>query len=156
MAYKHEIPLVATNDAYFKTRDMHEAHDALLCIAEGRYINEEDRRKVTKEHYLKSSEEMVELFKDIPEAIQNTALIAQRCSFLLKPINPLLPPFETEGSRDEIEELRAQVKEGLQWRLDNFENHADQKQYWDRMDYELKTITDMGFSRLFPNLFGFY
>ncbi|CAG0904864.1 unnamed protein product, partial [Cyprideis torosa] len=149
LAYKHDIPLVATNDAYFASPEMHEAHDALLCIAEGRYITEDDRRKVTKEHHFKTPDEMIELFQDIPEAIQNTVLIAQRCSFILKAIDPLLPPFETESGRNEIEELVEQVKEGLQWRLDNFVNHADPQAYWERMEFELDVIKGMGFPGYF-------
>ncbi|MCI5059715.1 MAG: DNA polymerase III subunit alpha [Alphaproteobacteria bacterium] len=150
LAYAHDIPLVATNDAYFADRDMYEAHDALLCIAEGRYITEDDRRKVTAEHYLKTPAEMVELFSDLPEAIQNTVQIAKRCSFVLKPINPLLPPFETEAGRDEVEELKAQVKEGLEWRLENFVgDKRDHKLYWDRMEFELETIISMGFPGYF-------
>ena len=64
LAYAHDIPLVATNDAYFTAPEMHQAHDALLCIAEGRYITEDDRRKVTAQHYLKTPKEMIELFVD--------------------------------------------------------------------------------------------
>jgi DNA polymerase III subunit alpha len=81
LAYKHDIPLVATNDCYFSEPDIYEAHDALLCIADGRYVTEENRRKVTPEHYFKSADEMIELFKDVPEAIDNTVVIAQRCSY---------------------------------------------------------------------------
>jgi len=120
LAYKHNIALVATNDCYFAERSGHEAHDALLCIADGRYITEDDRRKVTPDHYYKSPREMEELFADIPEAIQNTAIIAQRCGFLLEPISPILPPFDTKGDRTEVEELRAQAEDGLKWRLENF------------------------------------
>lgn len=158
LAYKHDIPLVATNDCYFPERKMHEAHDALLCIAEGRYVTEDDRRKVTPEHYLKSPQEMRELFSDLPEAVDNTLVIAQRCHFLLKPIDPILPPFDTEGGRSEVEELRAQSKEGLQWRLENFvftpdmdeEKRKDAaKPYWDRLDYELRVIEQMGFPGYF-------
>jgi DNA polymerase-3 subunit alpha len=149
LAYKHDIPLVATNDAYFKSRDMHEAHDALLCIAEGRYISEEDRRRVTKEHYLKSPEEMVHLFEDVPEAIENTVRIARRCSYLLQPIKPILPPFQTESGRNEFEELCEQAKAGLQWRLDNFAKGEDPKPYFERLDYELDVIEGMGFPGYF-------
>ncbi|MEM6810968.1 MAG: DNA polymerase III subunit alpha [Pseudomonadota bacterium] len=149
LAYEHDIPFVATNDVYFGSVDMHEAHDALLCIAEGRYISEEDRRKVTKHHFLKSEEDMVELFKDIPEAIQNTVHIAKRCSFLLKPIDPILPPFETEGDNDEVQELRAQSKAGLQWRLENYAKDEDPQPYWDRLEFELETIEGMGFPGYF-------
>ncbi len=149
LAYAHDIPLVATNNAYFTAPEMHQAHDALLCIAEGRYITEDDRRKVTREHYLKTPKEMIELFSDIPEAIHNTVLIAQRCSFILKEIDPLLPPFETASGRDEFEELEAQVKEGLEWRLNTFKNYAERDVYMERMAYELDIIKGMGFPGYF-------
>jgi len=149
LAYKHNIPLVATNDVFFGSPDMYEAHDALLCIAEGRYISESDRRTATKHHYLKSAEDMMALFADVPEAIANTVQIAQRCSFLLKPIDPILPPFDTKSGRDEVEELRAQAKEGLQWRLDNYAQDEDPQPYWDRLDFELQTIEGMGFPGYF-------
>lgn len=158
LAYKHDIPLVATNDCYFKERKSHEAHDALLCIAEGRYITEDDRRKVTPEHYFKSAQEMVELFADIPEAINNTLVIAQRCAFLLKPIAPILPPFETESKRPEADELAAQAKEGLEWRLEKFvyEEGLDDAEkekiagpYHERLEFELGIINQMGFPGYF-------
>lgn len=149
LAYEHNIPLVATNDTYFSSPEMHESHDALLCIAEGRYITEEDRRKVTTQHYLKSPDEMVELFKDLPEAVQNTVTIAKRCSYLLKPIDPILPAFQTESGHTEMEELEQQAKEGLQWRLDNFENNAAPEVYQDRLKYELDVISQMGFPGYF-------
>ncbi len=150
LAYKHDVPLVATNDCYFALRKGHEAHDALLCISEGRYVSEEDRRKVTAEHYFKTAKEMEKLFADLPEAIINTGVIAQRCSYLLKPIKPLLPAFETEGGRSEVEELRAQAKEGLDWRLDNFvEVGADRAPYYERLEFELDVIIGMGFPGYF-------
>ncbi len=150
LSYKHDVPLVATNDCYFTDRKAYEAHDALLCISEGRYVSEDDRRKVTPEHYFKSAKEMEKLFEDLPEAIQNTAVIAQRCSYLLEPIKPLLPPFETEGGRSEVEELRAQAKEGLDWRLDNFvDEGVDRKPYYERLEFELNVIINMGFPGYF-------
>lgn len=158
LAYKHNVPLVATNDCYYPNRDMHEAHDALLCIAEGRYVTEEDRRKVTPEHYFKTAREMRELFKDVPEAIDNTLIIAQRCGFLLEGVKPLLPPFETESGNDEIAELKEQANNGLQWRLENFvfdkdtdeaTKEAKRKEYQERLDYELDVIVKMGFPGYF-------
>ncbi len=149
LAYKHDIPMVATNECFFAKRAGHEAHDALLCIADGRYVSEDDRRTVTKEHYFKSAAEMSALFADIPEAILNTAVIAQRCSYLLKPIDPILPAFDTEGGRTEFEELAAQSKLGLQWRLDNFAADEDPKPYFERLDYELGIIKGMGFPGYF-------
>ncbi len=158
LAYKHDIPLVATNDCYFPKREMHEAHDALLCIGAGRYVTEDDRRKVTPEHYFKSAKEMRKLFADIPEAVDNTLVIAQRCGFLLTTIDPILPPFATEGGRSEIEELRAQSEAGLQWRLENFvfkgnEDESAKKEisipYKERLEYELGIIIQMEFPGYF-------
>lgn len=149
-AYRENIPLVATNDCYYLDPSMHEAHDALLCIAEGRYVTEKDRRKATKHHFFKSSEDMTKMFKDLPEAIANTSVIAKRCHFLLTSIKPILPPFETESGLGEVEELRRQSKEGLQWRIDNYvSSDVDTKPYWDRLDFELKTIESMGFPGYF-------
>lgn len=147
-AYEYNIPLVATNDCYFADKKSYEAHDALLCIAEGRYVTETDRRKVTPEHYFKSAELMAKLFEDVPEAIQNTLVIAQRCSFLLEPINPILPAFETQAGRTEVEELRAQAEDGLKWRLSLAPKDND-KTYWDRLDFELKVIANMGYAGYF-------
>ncbi len=158
LAYAHNIPIVATNDAYFTTREMYEAHDALLCIAEGRYISEPDRRRVTPHHSFKTAEDMVALFADLPEAIENTVQIARRCHFLLKTVNPILPPFATEGGRTEVDELTVQAEEGLRWRLDNYVLTPDMdaatrdkvtKDYKDRLSFELQTIIQMGFPGYF-------
>lgn len=149
-AYRENIPLVATNDCYFAEPKMHEAHDALLCIAEGRYISEDDRRRATKHHFFKSSEDMEKMFKDVPEAIANTAVIAKRCNFLLKSIKPILPPFQTESGLGEAQELRKQSREGLQWRIENYTAEGtDPKPYQDRLEFELDTIEKMGFPGYF-------
>ena len=148
LAYKHDIPLVATNDCYFSEPDIYEAHDARLCIADGRYVTEENRRKVTPEHYFKSADEMIELFKDVPEAIDNTVVIAQRCSYLLQAISPILPAFETEGGRSEFEELAAQAEEGLEWRLKNFVT-SEAEPYRERLKFELDVIKGMGYPGYF-------
>jgi DNA polymerase-3 subunit alpha len=158
LAYAENIPLVATNECYYPSADFYRAHDALLCIAAGRYISEDDRRKVTPHHYLKSPEEMVELFADIPEAIQNTVVIAKRCHFFLSVVKPLLPPFVSENGLPEPEELKRQAVEGLQWRLENFvftpDHSAEEKKsvlkvYEDRLAFELDTINKMGFPGYF-------
>src|SRR5690606_4980210 len=113
LAYAHDIPIVATNNCYFSDPDMHEAHDTLLCIAESSYVQDTNRRRVTPEHYFKSAEQMAELFKDLPEAIENTVNIARRCAFMLKEEKPILPSFVTEKGKSEEEELRAQSEKGL-------------------------------------------
>ncbi|HEY8962930.1 MAG TPA: DNA polymerase III subunit alpha, partial [Alphaproteobacteria bacterium] len=158
LAYKHDIPLVATNDVYFDTPDMHEAHDALLCIAEGRYVTEDDRRKVTPEHYLKSADEMRALFADLPEAVDNTIVIAQRCSHLLKAIDPILPPFSRGDGKTEIEIMEEEARAGLTWRLENYvltpemtpeEREATIRTYTERLDFEISTIKPMGYAGYF-------
>lgn len=89
------------------------------------------------------------MFADVPEAIANTAVIAQRCAFLLESIAPILPPFESPSGLSEIEELHKQAREGLQWRLDNYVKDGEHKPYWDRLDYELGVIEGMGFPGYF-------
>lgn len=92
-AYRRAIPLVATNDVYFPDADMYEAHDAFLCIGQGAYVNQDNRRQVTAEHRFKSGEEMKALFSDLPEAVEMTAEIARRCHWRPKPHAPILPRF---------------------------------------------------------------
>ena len=158
LAYAHNFPLVATNDVYYADRAMYEAHDALLCIAEGRYVSEDDRRKLTHEYYFKSPEEMKELFSDIPEAIDNTLIIAQRCSVKAEEHAPILPRFQTESGRDEADELREQGLQGLQMRLETQvftktmtteEKEALTKTYKDRLLFELNVINGMKFPGYF-------
>ncbi len=150
LAYARDIPLVATNDCYFVDRKAHEAHDALLCISEGRYVTEEDRRKVTPEHYFKSSAEMCALFADLPEALTNTVVIAQRCSYLLEAIDPILPAYATQAGRTEFEELSAEAHDGLQWRLIHFvDAGTNPAPYFERLAFELDVINSMGFPGYF-------
>jgi len=158
LAYQYDIPLVATNEVFFNGPGMYEAHDALLCIAEGRYLNQDDRRRVTPQHYLKSAQEMVDLFADLPEAIQNTVVIAQRCSYMPAPHDPILPPYPTESGRTEAEELRYMAEKGLEKRLesqvyvstDTSEEKTTKRQtYLDRLNYEIDVIEKMGFPGYF-------
>lgn len=145
-AYAMDLPLVATNQAYFASADDYRAHDALICIAEGRYINEEDRRRLTPEHRLKSAEEMCALFADLPEALENTVEIAHRCAFRPTEHAPILPAFSRD---DELAELSRQAQEGLTARLQQVEAAADERAYRDRLEFELKVIADMGFPGYF-------
>jgi DNA polymerase-3 subunit alpha len=158
LAFDLDVPLLATNEAFFPDRGMHAAHDALLCIAEGAYVNQDNRRTLTPEHYFKSGEEMRELFRDLPEAVDNTLVAARRCAFFPEPTDPMLPPYETEGGRSEAEELRAQAEEGLRARLAvqvfTPEMTAAEKEqaaypYWQRLEHELNVIERMGFPGYF-------
>ncbi|WP_428928345.1 DNA polymerase III subunit alpha [Marinibacterium sp. SX1] len=146
MAYAMDLPLVATNDVYFPKSDMYEAHDALICIAEGAYVDQQDaRRRLTAQHYLKSPQEMATLFADLPEAVENTVEIAKRCAFMAYRRKPILPKF----ADDEVVELRRQAVEGLKARLEVIPHAAPVSEYEERLEFELGIIEGMGFPGYF-------
>ena len=146
MAYDLSIPLIATNDVYFDNIEMYEAHDALLCIADGAYVDQQEpRRTVTNQHYFKTQEEMAALFADLPEALESTVEVAQRCAFMATCRDPILPLFAS----DEITELNRQAKDGLKNRLAIISHAAPVSEYEERLDFELKIIEQMGFPGYF-------
>ena len=159
LAYELELPIVATNECYFATPDDHEAHDVLLCIAQGKYITEDDRRRVTRQHYFKSADEMVALFADLPEATANTIEIAKRCAFRPKGRKPILPSFvatapgATEEQRlaAEAAELKRQAEEGLTLRLAThpLADGFTREDYFKRLEYECGVIAGMQFPGYF-------
>ena len=146
MAYAMGLPLVATNDVYFPKTEMYEAHDALICIAEGAYVDQsQPRRRLTPQHYFKSEAEMCALFADLPEALENTVEIARRCAFATYKRAPILPKF----ADDEVQELRRQANEGLQARLKVIPHAVTPEDYQARLDFELGIIEKMGFPGYF-------
>lgn len=158
LAYKHNIPLVATNEAFFFDTDMYEAHDALVCIATGEYVVNDNRKKFSPNNRLRSEAEMVELFQDLPEALSNTVLIAQRCNFLSGYVAPLLPIFECPEGKTQEEYITDQSYLGLRELMIEqvyFEGMSDEEKqeidqrYFARLDYELSVIHKMGFSGYF-------
>ncbi|WP_032112269.1 DNA polymerase III subunit alpha [Candidatus Paracaedibacter symbiosus] len=157
-ADEFEIPLVATNDVYFPTEDMYEAHDALLCISASTFVSEINRRRLTPHHYFKTATQMADLFSDIPEAIENTCLIAQRCSYRPLPHKPILPAFPCSSGRTEAEELCYKAEVGLEARLEAqvylaSDSEDDKKTkrdiYYKRLAHELSIIETMGFPGYF-------
>ncbi|HBT00577.1 MAG TPA: DNA polymerase III subunit alpha [Citreicella sp.] len=146
LAYEMGLPLVATNDVYFPKPDMYEAHDALICIAEGAYVDQQEpRRRLTPQHYLKTPQEMATLFADLPEALENTVEIARRCAFMAYRRDPILPRF----ADDEVQELRRQANEGLRARLAVIPHAVSPEEYQERLDFELGIIEGMGFPGYF-------
>jgi DNA polymerase-3 subunit alpha len=146
MAYAMGLPLVATNDVYFPATKMYEAHDALICIADGAYVDQQEgRRRLTPQHYFKSQAEMATLFADLPEALENTVEIAKRCAFQTYRRDPILPKF----ADDEVAELRRQAEEGLRYRLSIIPHAVEVSEYEARLDFELKIIEGMGFPGYF-------
>ncbi len=158
LADAHDLPLVATNEALFANAEMFEAHDALRCIALGEHVANEDREKLNPEYRFKSAAEMRALFADIPEAVDNTLVIAQRCAFMLNQCDPILPAYPMADGKSEAEELHRQAEEGLEGRLlshvftpemDEAARQAAAKPYQERLEYELGVISDMGYPGYF-------
>jgi DNA polymerase-3 subunit alpha len=148
-AYDEDVPLVATNDVYFKNAKTYEAHDVLLCIADGSFVGQDDRRRVTAEHGFKSAAEMRALFADLPEACDNTLDIARRCAFMVVKRDPLLPQF-TNGEISEADELARQAREGLKARMAaGRANVRPPEEYEARLEREIQVITQMGFPGYF-------
>ncbi len=151
LADAQRVPLVATNECFFANPDMYEAHDALLCIAEGRQMSERDRRRVTPEHWFKPARAMLALFADLPDACANTLAIARSCSVMAETRKPLLPvcPKVRPGSTED-ETVRAMASEGLGRRLDALgADAATRQKYRERLDFELGVIAAMGFPGYF-------
>ncbi|MDC7790032.1 DNA polymerase III subunit alpha, partial [Rhodoplanes tepidamans] len=153
LAYARGLPLVATNQPFFATAEDYEAHDALLAIAEGRLLAEEDRRHLTPEHRFKTRAEMATLFADLPEALAATVEIAQRCAYRPRTRKPILPHYGTETgeSLDEEATVRARAAEGLEARLKAHgvaPGHTEEE-YRERLAFELGVIARMGFPGYF-------
>jgi DNA polymerase-3 subunit alpha len=153
LAYAHALPLVAANEPFYARREDFEAHDALICIAEGRLIAESERRQLSAEHYFKSRAEMAALFADLPEALASTVEIAQRCSYRPQKRNPILPRFTAlDGSKvDEAAELRVQAEKGLEHRINTLglASGLTIDDYRARLDFELNVIEKMKYPGYF-------
>lgn len=159
LAYARALPIVATNEVYFATPGDHEAHDALLCIAAGRYVVEDDRRKASAQHHLKSADQMVVLFADLPEAVDNTIEIAKRCAYRPLGRKPILPRFvavkpgstETEQLAAEAEALWIEAEAGLKARLAVIPLAAGftREDYEKRLAFEIDVIARMKFPGYF-------
>ncbi len=159
LAYAQALPIVATNEVYFASADDYEAHDALLCIADGKYLTEDDRRRVSREHYFKSAAEMAELFADLPEALANTIEIAKRCAFRPKGRKPILPRYvraradasEAEVLKLETAELRAQAEAGLEqrWAAVGPAPGFTREDYQKRLTFEVDVISKMKYPGYF-------
>jgi DNA polymerase-3 subunit alpha len=159
MAMDKGVPLVATNDVHFFEQDMFMAQDVLMCIESGSYLATEGRKKLTSEHYLKSTEEMFELFFDVKEAAENTSWIAQRCSFMPTPAKPMLPRFDDGSGRSEESIIKEKGLVGLEERLVDevfwYKEHEGKskdeirQEYIERFHFELAVIEKMGFCGYF-------
>ena len=152
-----EIPIIATNEVFYLDKEMHEAHDALICIGNKTYVNEKNRLRFTDQHYLKTNSEMSELFADLPEALENNYNFPLRCSYRPLFSNPILPNISSDkdGNADEI--LKKDSIEGLKVKFNkifnlsdkDLENNNSYKEYKDRLNHELSIIIEMKYSSYF-------
>tara|TARA_R110002126_G_scaffold10236_33_gene46125 strand:+ start:18396 stop:21899 length:3504 start_codon:yes stop_codon:yes gene_type:complete len=150
LAMERDIPLVATNPSCFSEPEFHEAHDAMKCIAQSAYVENDDREKPSRHLWMKSALVMEDLFSDIPEALQNTLVIAQRCAFSPPKRDPILPSLAGDLA-GEIEQLRRDATAGLERRLAllDIADEDERKVYFDRLAFELDVIVSMGFPGYF-------
>jgi len=154
---KFSLPLIASHEVFYLGKDMHEAHDAYLCVGEKTYVNVKDRRKYTDSHYLKSSEEMFKLFEDLPEALENNINFPLRISYRPQNSVPILPNIETSEVKNVTEILINESKKGLEEKLNNYvfqyDKLRDKKElenlYNKRLDHEINIILKMKYSSYF-------
>ncbi len=152
-----EIPIIATNEVFYLNKDMHEAHDALICIGNKTYVNEKNRLRFTDQHYLKTNSEMSELFEDLPEALENNYNFPLRCNFRPMFSDPNLPNISSneDGNADEI--LKKESLEGLKLKfnsifkikIDDLECNSAYLEYRERLNHELSIIIEMKYSSYF-------
>ncbi|MBR6401299.1 MAG: DNA polymerase III subunit alpha [Firmicutes bacterium] len=146
------IPLVCTNDSHYITADDAEAHDLLLCIQTQKTVNDEDRMRYEGgQYYLKSPEEMAELFSYIPEAVENTEKIAERCNVTFEFNHYKLPVFDVPDGKTAFDYLRELCLDGLDRRYGRQHDPALDK----RLDYEINVIKTMGFVDYFLIVWDF-
>jgi DNA polymerase-3 subunit alpha len=144
---RYQLGYVATNDVHYVRREDAKPHDLLLCIQTGKVVGEPDRMRMSdNSYYLKSHEEMVQLFGEVPGALDNTLLIAERCDVDLDPTGYHLPPFEVPEGYDAESYLRYLCEKGLRWR---YSDDADAPEVRTRLEHELDIIHTMGFDTYF-------
>jgi DNA polymerase-3 subunit alpha len=156
------IPLLATNDCHFLHKDDHFAHDILICIQTGKTVKDADRMRFTGEHYLKSGAEMRELFRDLPEAVENTLRVAERCNVVIDKPGHLLPHFQVPPGTTLEEYFRQVTRQGFEERLAGWEAKrrastlkAPLETYRSRLESELDMIVQMGFPGYFLIVWDF-
>ncbi len=146
IAYELGLPLVATNNIFLSQREDYEPVDMLFYIKNGGFETQKDPRRIlTPEHFFKSQEQMVELFHDLPEAIESTIEIAKRCSYHAQTHSPMLPRF----CDDESEELKQRTIDGLKKRIETIELADSEEVYFKRLDHEIGVINNTNFAGYF-------
>ncbi|GAB6127346.1 DNA polymerase III subunit alpha [Humidesulfovibrio idahonensis] len=150
VAAETKLPLVATNDCHYLTQSDAEAHDILLCIGTQRTVLDKDRMRMdTTALYFKTMEEMEAAFAHCPEAISNTVKIAEQCNVDIELGKHFFPVYELPEGVSIESEFERMAHEGLKKRLENLNHEVDEKKYWERLEYEIGVIKEMGFPAYF-------
>ncbi len=152
-----EIPIIATNEVYYLNQNMHEAHDALICIGNKTYVNEKNRLKLTDQHYFKNNSEMSELFADLPEALENNYNFPLRCNFRPLFSTPILPNISQEKGENANDFLKKESLDGLKTKFEkvfkiqnnDMETNQTYLEYKKRLDHELSIIIEMKYASYF-------
>lgn len=150
LAYARDLPLVATNPCCYAEPDFHLAHDTMLCIAQSSYVDSDDRLKSSPDAWMKPAADMERLFEDLPEALANTLVVAQRCAVMAPKRKPILPSLAGDREGEE-RQLRADATAGLEMRLEKLgiTDPDKRREYFDRLEFELGIIIQMGFPGYF-------
>ncbi len=157
LSKKFDLPIIATHEIYYLNKNMHDAHEALICIGQKTYLNDKNRISFSNQHYFKSSDEMNKLFLDLPEALENNYNLPLRCSFRPLSSKPILPNISSDKSGNADEALASYSEEGLINKFINFfkipndeiETNKKFKIYKERLNHELKIITEMKYASYF-------
>ncbi len=152
-----QLPLIATQEIFYLNQDMFEAHDALVCIREKNFVDDKNRFKYSNQHYFKSQDELVKLYSDIPEALENNYNFHLRFNFKPKKSKPILPSIASKESGSPEEELSQLAQKGLEYRLENFikkknktkSNEQLKNIYEDRLVHEINIINSMDYASYF-------
>ena len=157
LSSSYDVPIISSQETFYIEKEMYEAHDALVCVGEKSFVDDKNRKKYSNNHYLKDTNEIKNLFKDIPEALENNYNFPKRFSYKPKKTKPKLPSLILEKNNTVEEELQAQAQYGLENRLKNFilpknteiDRDKIKIKYMDRLNHEINIINSMNYSSYF-------
>ena len=153
---KFDLPIIATHEVYYLNQSMFEAHDALICIGQKTYVNDANRAKYSNQHYFKTSEEMIELFKDLPEALENNFNLPFRCTFRPLCSKPILPNISSTNissndllKNNSYEGLKDKFRKIFKIESKDLDKDSNYQYYKKRLDHEIKIILEMNYAGYF-------
>jgi|TARA_B100000929_G_scaffold180496_1_gene142914 DNA polymerase-3 subunit alpha len=157
LSKKFDLPILATHEVYYLEKSMHDAHEALICIGQKTYLNDKNRLSYSNQHYFKSTDEMNNLFSDLPEALENNYNLPFRCNFRPLPSKPILPNISSEKSGNADQTLTNYSEDGLIKKLsetfkipkDKVASETKYEIYKERLNHELKIIIEMNYASYF-------